>query len=263
MIAHTETRSIPAWLDERTRALIADVTRTLVERHGDRLIAVILYGSIARHDERPLSDPEPSDVDLLAVCDADKRRVRALEENMRASLRAPWDRHLDAPREVNVMVASRTLHEWAPCFALNVARDGVALYARGPLPPPLRPRARRLSEKGRARLADSHRQAAENNEATIVHIQAIPYASRIVIEAAWGAGLHWIAYGCQRKYQRHRDKHQGLVAYLKGLNEPDVADWWNELEHVRQGGWYGTVTGPIPAQSALDLLAKIRAWATS
>ncbi|HLZ58513.1 MAG TPA: hypothetical protein VKR06_16365 [Ktedonosporobacter sp.] len=47
------------------------------------------------------------------------------------------DRHLDAPREVNVMFTTRTMQEWDPTFVANVRRDGIVLYQRGPLPAPL------------------------------------------------------------------------------------------------------------------------------
>jgi len=44
--------------------------------------------------------------------------------------------HLDAPREVQVQFASRTLQEWDPTLIANVARDGIVLFTRGPLPVP-------------------------------------------------------------------------------------------------------------------------------
>ena len=47
------------------------------------------------------------------------------------------NRHLDAPREVQVLFASRTLQEWDPTFIENVKRDGIVLFKRGPLPAPL------------------------------------------------------------------------------------------------------------------------------
>ena len=50
------------------------------------------------------------------------------------SLGQAENRHLHAPREVNVMLASRTLQEWDAEFVANVARDGIVLYQRGPLP---------------------------------------------------------------------------------------------------------------------------------
>jgi hypothetical protein len=48
-----------------------------------------------------------------------------------------YTRHPDAPREVQLMLASRGFVEWDPAFVANVARDGRALYARGSLPAPL------------------------------------------------------------------------------------------------------------------------------
>jgi predicted nucleotidyltransferase len=64
------TRDIPAWFDKATRALVEDIIGLLAERHPD-LLAVILYGSVARHEECPLGANNPSDVDLLAVFDSD------------------------------------------------------------------------------------------------------------------------------------------------------------------------------------------------
>jgi len=46
------------------------------------------------------------------------------------------DRHLTAPREVKVMLSSRTSQEWDPEFIENVRRDGIVLYKRGELPAP-------------------------------------------------------------------------------------------------------------------------------
>jgi hypothetical protein len=45
--------------------------------------------------------------------------------------------HLDAPREVNVLLSDRTMQTWYSLFLENLARDGILLYARGSLPAPL------------------------------------------------------------------------------------------------------------------------------
>ncbi len=45
-------------------------------------------------------------------------------------------------------------------------------------------------------LAEAHQQAAEDIEKTILPLQATSYAARVVIEGAWGAAFHWIAFGC-------------------------------------------------------------------
>src|SRR5260370_14005613 len=65
-----ELSAIPPWLDGETGALVKDKVNLLVERHPD-VLEVVLYGSVARHEERPLDDPETSDVDLLALLDTD------------------------------------------------------------------------------------------------------------------------------------------------------------------------------------------------
>jgi len=127
---------LPSWLDNETRSLIKDVIDLLSERHPD-LVAVILYGSVARHEERPLDVPNPSDVDLLAILDSDDPHVALVQgDALFHTLGLAYTRHLDAPREVKVMFASRTLQEWDPTFIANVMRDGIILYAREPLPAP-------------------------------------------------------------------------------------------------------------------------------
>lgn len=125
---------IPSWLDKETRALIEDIIDVLSERHPN-LLAVILYGSVARHEERPLDDYSPSDVDLLAVFERDDSLMIIDERDaISHSLGLAYYRHLDAPREVQVQFSSRTLQEWDPTFVANVMRDGIMLFARGALP---------------------------------------------------------------------------------------------------------------------------------
>lgn len=127
-------QTIPLWLDSETRALVEDIIDTLAERHSD-LFAVILYGSIARHDERSLDDPYTSDVDLLVLLDSDDWHVPLYQgENLSHTLGMAYTRHLDTPREVQVQFSSRTMQEWDPTFIANVAHDGILLFARGSLP---------------------------------------------------------------------------------------------------------------------------------
>ena len=45
-------------------------------------------------------------------------------------------------------------------------------------------------------LADDHRTAAEDIETSITSLSSVPRSGRIIIEGAWGAAFHWIAYGC-------------------------------------------------------------------
>jgi predicted nucleotidyltransferase len=50
---------IPEWLDEATAALVTETVNLLIKRHGDILLAVILFGSVARHKERPAFRRQP------------------------------------------------------------------------------------------------------------------------------------------------------------------------------------------------------------
>ena len=128
---------IPAWLDEATSALVEETVNLLVKRHADILLAVILFGSVARHEERPPEDACPSDVDLLAIFDTTDRLVRPYREEIFATIIDACALHLDAPREVNVLLSDRTMQTWDSMFLDNLARDGILLYARGSLPAPL------------------------------------------------------------------------------------------------------------------------------
>jgi predicted nucleotidyltransferase len=123
-------------LDSATHAYVEDIVTTLADQYQDILLAIILYGSVARHEERPTDDPYPSDVDLLAIFDNDDDPLVSsdLHTALARSLGEVLGRHLDAPREVNEMFASRTLREWNITFIANVAHDGIELYARGLLP---------------------------------------------------------------------------------------------------------------------------------
>jgi predicted nucleotidyltransferase len=131
------TKDVLSRLDTSTCTLVEDIIALLSERHPD-LLTVILYGSVARNEERALDTFHTSDVDLLAVFDSDDSLLDVHQGDILShTLGLAYDRHLDAPREVQVMFASRTLAEWDPTFIANVKRDGIILYARGTLPAPL------------------------------------------------------------------------------------------------------------------------------
>ncbi len=126
--------AIPSRLDSETSALIRDIIQLLAERHPD-ILAIILYGSVARHEERPLDEHNPSDVDLLAVFDTDDSHA-IWSQNLTIShtIGLVENQHIRAPHEVSVMFSSRTSQEWDPTFVANVRRDGIVLYQRGELP---------------------------------------------------------------------------------------------------------------------------------
>jgi hypothetical protein len=76
-------------------------------------------------------------VDLLAIFDTTDRLVRPYREDIFATIIDACALHLDAPREVNVLLSDRTMQTWDSMFLDNLARDGIQLYARGSLPAPI------------------------------------------------------------------------------------------------------------------------------
>ncbi len=68
-----KTAPLPAWFDDATAALVEETVSLLSKRHADILLTLILFGSIARHEERPPEDACPSDVDLLVIFDTTDR----------------------------------------------------------------------------------------------------------------------------------------------------------------------------------------------
>src|SRR5438034_8527991 len=142
---------IPAWLDKATSALVEETVRMLIKRHANILLAVVLFGSVARHEERPLDVSCPSDVDLLAIFDTTDRLVKPYREDIFATVIDACALHLDAPREVNVLLSDRTMRTWDSMFLDNLAREGILLYVRDSLPTPLAMRQslqERLADKG-------------------------------------------------------------------------------------------------------------------
>lgn len=131
--------AVVSWLDARIAQLVRATIAAIARDHPE-LVAAILFGSIARHDERPLSDAEPSDVDLLLLFDSRVGPTRISGDKLLAicaSAGQVLDRYADAPREAQTIPATWALAEWDAAFVENVARDGILLWARGPLPPAL------------------------------------------------------------------------------------------------------------------------------
>lgn len=133
----------PSWLDAETRALVQDTVATMATQHPE-LQAVVLYGSVARQNERPLTDPHPSDVDLLFIFDRDPdTQPLEWELGIHRSEGHALRSHMDAPRELQTMFAAPDLRGWDVTFIENITRDGLLLWARGSLPSLLAPVERR------------------------------------------------------------------------------------------------------------------------
>ena len=125
-------RLVVPWLDPKTSQLVAAIVAVVATEHPE-VQAAILFGSVARHEERPLDDPHPSDVDMLLLVTPDPRRQRlpyAQQLGLWESIGEVQYRHRDAPREVEVTLVESTLADWDELFVANVARDGILLWYR-------------------------------------------------------------------------------------------------------------------------------------
>ncbi len=131
MLVHHQ---IPTHINPESRAHLSQVVRTLVAHYQATLLGIVLFGSVARGEERHMRDPRPSDIDLLLIYNQESEP--GLEDRL-ALFRLLGEiatAHPDDLREINVMFATRNLSEWDSYFIEQVARDGIVLYAAAPLP---------------------------------------------------------------------------------------------------------------------------------
>lgn len=138
---HTHEEAIPhiPWLESQSAGYVRRIISQLAVRRAD-LIAAILFGSAARQSLRPLTDPIPSDIDILLIFAAAPGQERVSSEQQSATSWAMVDAmtaYPDAPREAQLIAVLPDFIGWDSSFVGNIARDGILLWARGTLPPPL------------------------------------------------------------------------------------------------------------------------------
>jgi len=134
-------RAALPWIDHETAYYIGQII-TLLRETEPHFLAAIVFGSVARHEERPLEDPVPSDVDLLILLDPEPGQdelTYAQRLILSSALVHAWDAYPNSAREVQLIGALTHFHHWDQSFVENVARDGILLWTRGPLPAQLRP----------------------------------------------------------------------------------------------------------------------------
>jgi hypothetical protein len=133
------------WLDMGTAGLLTGIATDLRNMHRE-VVALIVFGSVARHEERPLSQERPSDVNLLALVDTGAGG-NPVPPGLAVALNhtiAERERTYPAPSlGVQAILTPVSLADRDKLFLANVARDGVLLWARGLLPDALAPVAAR------------------------------------------------------------------------------------------------------------------------
>jgi len=103
--------------------IVRDVRTTLLDRLGDNISMLILYGSEARGESRP-----DSDVDLIVV-------LRRYNPTMKKAVQdavydVMWQRDFDRMISVYVLASDRfeAQRQEGFSFVRNVERDGVVLW---------------------------------------------------------------------------------------------------------------------------------------
>ena len=109
---------------------------------------------------------------------------------------------------------------------------------------------------------EGHLARAEEIERSIqvlVDDSAAVHVSKIV-EAAYGAVQHFVAYGMQRRVGSHVDGHLGLVRALNTHSLSDITALFDRLERLRAGRWYGGQGNGHTVDEALYILREAKQW---
>jgi predicted nucleotidyltransferase len=111
-------------LSEAERSCLERYVDLLVERLGEQLLEVSVFGSVARGESWPSGMPIRSDLDLLVVTGAplDQAEIDALVD-------ATMPLFLECGRQLGPQFRTRAgLAEGSPEFAEQLRRDAIPLY---------------------------------------------------------------------------------------------------------------------------------------
>jgi len=103
-----------------------------------------------------------------------------------------------------------------------------------------------------------------------------------IVELVYGCALHYIAYGCEKRFGVHQDLHNQLIRFLRDdigkiaagatslhnqlirflreRGEDEIALLFSELDTLRHGRWYGGKGDGETVVKVLEILDAIRRW---
>ena len=61
----------------------------------------------------------------------------------------------------------------------------------------------------------------------------------VIVETVYGSAMHYIAFYCEERLNRHMDTHKGLARFLDENGLDRFATLFREMDMHRQGKWYG------------------------
>lgn len=110
--------------DEQMRRILAEIAERLHQVYGDKLRAVILYGSVARGTQT-----DESDVDIMVLVDGNSAELKEYDEKLSD---VSTDIALKYLKVFSIIdVSYKEYQDWRNIspFYKNVAKEGVVLYA--------------------------------------------------------------------------------------------------------------------------------------
>ncbi len=96
--------------------------------------------------------------------------------------------------------------------------------------------------------AESHMEKAKAIERDFKRVES----DSVKAECLFGIALNYIAFITEKRIGKHQDIHKGLYRFLIENGFPELAGLWNEIEQIRQGGWYGRQGFPARGYEILD-----------
>ena len=81
-----------------------------------------------------------------------------------------------------------------------------------------------------------------------------------IVEQAYGAVHHLIAYGMDKKYGIHSDTHTGVSRILREHGEHEIGEIFDRLGSLRHGRWYGGKGNGEIVKECLSIISKVEEW---
>lgn len=77
----------------------------------------------------------------------------------------------------------------------------------------------------------SHLDRAKEIRSSINSLEKVEVNTSAIVELVYGCVLHYISFGCEKKFGTHQDIHTGLIRFLREMDEDKIADLFSKLEN--------------------------------
>jgi len=109
--------------------------------------------------------------------------------------------------------------------------------------------------------AESHLKKAKEIKKSINILKSKEGDVGSIVELVYGCSMHYISYGCEKRFGTHKDIHTRLQKFLRERNEEEMAIAFGRLDTIRHGRWYGGKGNGKTISETLKILNQIIRWA--